>query len=299
MELRQLECVVAIAEEGTFTRAALRLRVAQPAVSQQVRRLERELRRQLFDRADRPVRLTPAGVAFLPFARSALQAAVDGRDAMASLEGTLTGRLAVGTVQAPPPSLPDLLGRFREEHPAVEVSLRVAHAEELAEQAAAGALDLAVIGIGGQRLPAALATKLLTSEPMVLAVAASHPLAAKTTVTPAALRDQPIVTLPTGSGLRTLVESVCARSGFMPTVRAETDDLFLAADLVRHGLGIALLPESIASRHRDGLHLLSVRRPSLRRRLVLAWPRGRPSPTADAFLSLASDHHRHRVAAPP
>src|SRR4029453_5988592 len=94
MELRQLECVVAIAEEGTFTRAALRLRVAQPAVSQQVRRLERELRRQLFDRADRPVRLTPAGVAFLPFARSALQAAVDGRGAREWLEGTLTGARA-------------------------------------------------------------------------------------------------------------------------------------------------------------------------------------------------------------
>ena len=120
---------------------------------------------------------------------------------MASLEGTLTGRLAVGTVQAPPPSLPDL-GRFREEHPAVEVSLRVAQAEELADQAAAGALDLAVIGIGvgGARRACHKAAHQRADGPRR---GGQSPMASKTTVTPAALRDQPIVTLPTGSGLRT------------------------------------------------------------------------------------------------
>lgn len=294
MELRQLEYVVAIAEEGTFTRAALRVRVAQPAISQQVRKLERELGQQLFDRSDRPARLTAAGASFLPYARGALDAAADGRDAVRSLAGTLTGRLAVGTVQAPPSFLPGLLGGFHEQYPALEVTLRVGHAEELGARVASGMLDSAVIGLGGQRIPPGVATRLLTSEPMVLAVALDHPLAGRATVTPAALRDQPLVTLPAGSGLRTLVESVCVKAGFTPLIRAETDDLNLAADLVRHGFGIALLPESVAARHRDGLRLLAVRRPSLRRRLVLAWPRSRATAAGTAFVSFATRFAQQR-----
>jgi DNA-binding transcriptional LysR family regulator len=288
MELRQLEYVVAIAEEGTFTQAAVRVRVAQPAISQQVRRLERELGRRLFDRSGRPVRLTPAGVAFLPFARAALDAAADGRDAVASVEGTLTGRLRIGTVQAPPPFLSDLLGQFRADYPGVEITLRWEHAEELAGQVSSGALDAAVIGLGGQRIPPGVATRLLSSEPMVIAVGKDHPLAGRATTTLAALRDQPFVTLPAGSGLRTLVESVCVRAGFTPIIRAETDDLFLVAELVQHGLGIALLPRSVARRHADGLHLLRVQRPSLRRRLVLAWPRRQATAAGVAFRRFAS-----------
>jgi DNA-binding transcriptional LysR family regulator len=288
MELRQLEYVLAIASEGTFTRAALRVRVAQPAISQQVRRLERELGRRLFDRSGRPVRLTPAGIAFLPFARAALDAAADGRDAVASVEGTLTGRLRVGTVQAPPSFLPDLLGQFHEEHPGVEIAVKWEHAEELAGQVASGALDAAVIGLGGQRLPAGVATRPLTNEPMVIAVGRDHPLAGRSVATPAALRDQPLVTLPAGSGLRTLVESVCVRAGFTPVIRAETDDLFLVTQLVQHGLGIALLPESVATRHGNGLHLVRVRRPSLHRRLVLAWSRSQETAAGVAFRRFAS-----------
>src|SRR5215213_6125008 len=104
MELRQLQYLVAVAEEASFTRAAARVRVAQPAISQQVAQLERELGERLFDRSDRKVRLTAAGEAFLPHARAALGATVAGRDAVRSLTGLLAGRLVVGVVQVPPPA---------------------------------------------------------------------------------------------------------------------------------------------------------------------------------------------------
>ena len=97
MELRQLTYFVAIAEERNFTRAAERIPIAQPAISQQIRRLEAELGEPLFLRDRRGIQLTPAGQALLPHARSALPAAVGGRDAVAALSGLLTGRLTIGS----------------------------------------------------------------------------------------------------------------------------------------------------------------------------------------------------------
>src|SRR5258706_3543909 len=119
MELRQLQYVLAAAEEASFTRAAARWRVAQPAISQQIAQLERELGEKLFDRSDRRIRLTPAGEAFLPFARAALRATSAGRDAVASLGGELAGQLMVGTIPAPPGWLIGHLREFQDLHPQV------------------------------------------------------------------------------------------------------------------------------------------------------------------------------------
>src|SRR5262252_6437062 len=111
MELRQLAYFVAVAEERNFTRAAERIPIAQPSISQQIRRLEAELGEHLFIRDRRGIRLTPAGQALLPHARTALQAADGGREAVAALSGLLTGRLAVGLVHPlPDRRFPRLLG---------------------------------------------------------------------------------------------------------------------------------------------------------------------------------------------
>src|SRR5215468_2316603 len=118
MELRQLRYLIAVAEEASFTRGAARVHVAQPAVSQQIAQLERELGDKLFDRSDRQVHLTPAGEAFLPYARAALDAALDGRDAIVSMRGVLTGQLAVGTIQSPPEFMIRMLGEFQRLHSA-------------------------------------------------------------------------------------------------------------------------------------------------------------------------------------
>src|SRR5437016_2911419 len=114
MELRQLEYFVAVAEEANFTRAAGRLHVAQPGVSAQIRRLERELGEELLDRSERAVRVTDVGAAVLGYARAAL-AAVDGaRRAVDELTGLVRGHVAVGTVTSHNAGLPSLLASFHE-----------------------------------------------------------------------------------------------------------------------------------------------------------------------------------------
>lgn len=287
MEVHQLRYAVAVAEEASFTRAAARVHVAQPAVSQQIAQLEAELGERLFDRGDRRVRLTAAGEAFLPHARACLAAILEGRDAVRSLHGVLTGRLALGTVQSPPESVVELTGRFQREHPKVEITLRVGHSDELAAELAAGTLDAAVIGLGGQRLPAVIASRELATEPLVVVVADDHPLARHDSVDLAALDGQPILTLRRGSGLRTLLEASFARAGLTPRVQAETDDVLLLTDMARYGLGVALIPRSVAERAAGPVKLISLRPPSLRRQVVLAWHRQHASAAGRAFLAFA------------
>ena len=285
MELRQLRYLVAVAEEASFTRGAARVHVAQPAVSQQIAELERELGDKLFDRSDRRVHLTPAGEAFLPYARAALDAALDGRDAIVSMRGVLTGQLAAGTIQSPPEFAVRLLGEFQRLHRAVDLSIRVAGPEALTADVAAGALDVAIIGLTGRPLPAAVATRALATEPLVVAAAPDHPIAAKSSVTLDELRDEPIMTLTHGSGgLRTVLETACEQAGFTPMIRAETDDLTLLAGFARHGLGVALLPQSAAQRAQQPLATATLE-PTLTRRTALAWNRRRTSAAGQAFLA--------------
>ncbi|GAA3263547.1 LysR family transcriptional regulator [Nonomuraea helvata] len=292
MELRQLRYLVATAEEASFTRAAARVHVAQPAISQQIAQLERELGQQLLDRSDRRIRLTPAGAAFLPYAQAALDAAAAGRDAVDSLRGVLAGKLAIGAVQSPPEPLIGLLGDFQRRHPRVDITLRIGHPKDLAADVASGTVDAAFIGITGQQLPAVLATRDLYTEPLVVAVADDHPIARHADTTLNALRDEPIVTLTHGSGLRNLLDTACVRAGFTPHIRAETDDVTLLADLVHHGLGIALLPSSVAERSTRQLTTVALRSPALQRRIVLAWHRHRSTEPGRTFLEFAETSSR-------
>src|SRR4051812_1957620 len=123
MELRQLAYVVAVADEGSFTRAAAREHVAQPGVSAQVRRLERELGQALFHRGPGPVTPTAAGEAVLPFARAALAAAAGVRDAADEIAGLVRGRVALGVVPSVSGRLAGALAGFRTDDPGVEITL--------------------------------------------------------------------------------------------------------------------------------------------------------------------------------
>ncbi|MGP4103847.1 LysR family transcriptional regulator [Nonomuraea sp. KM90] len=297
MELRQLRYTLAVAEEGSFTRAAARVHVAQPAISQQIAQLERELGEKLFDRTERQVRLTAAGQAFLPHARAALQAAATGRDAVTALRGVLAGHLTMGTVPAPPATLLDRLGHFQRRHPRVRLTVRTGDPEQLVQQVVAGDLDTALIGTAGprlpagptgQRLPATLAAREFGHEPLVIAVAAGHPLAASADAALADLHEQPLVTLTPGTGLRAALEHACAEAGLAPDVRAETDDLALLAELVEHGFGIALMPRSAARRLGPRLVSLPLRHPALGRPLTLIWRRDHITAQARAFLETDS-----------
>jgi DNA-binding transcriptional LysR family regulator len=295
MEFGQLRYVVAAAEERSFTRAAERVHVAQPAVSQQIAQLERELGAKLFDRSERRIRLTPAGEAFLPHARAALDAAGAARDAVTSLRGELAGQLTIGTIPSPPEWLLRQLGLYRRRYPRVRLTLRTGAPEALADEVTGGTLDAAIIGVSGGRLPAGpagqrlrstLATHTIATEPVILAVPRDHSLADATEISLWSLRDEPILTLTPGRGLRAVLETACAEAGFTPHIHAETDDLAVLADLVAHGLGVALLPRSAAERAPHDLVIVPLRDLTLDRPMVLIWHRRRVAAPGRAFLEL-------------
>jgi DNA-binding transcriptional LysR family regulator len=284
MELRQLEYFVTVAEEGNFTRAAERVHVAQPGVSAQIRRLERELGQELLDRSGRSVRLTEVGAAVLPYARAAL-AAVDGvRLAVDELTGLLRGQVAIGTVTSHSFDLPGLLADFHEDHPAVRITLAESESDELVEALRTGRLDLAIISVG-RTPPPGLDICVLTDQAIIAAVGHDHGLAVQSTVSLDSLRGRDLISLPRGTGVRARLDEACAAAGFTPKIAFEAADPGVLAQLAARGLGVAILPESLVRARPDQLHPVTIARPALRGRLVFAWrTEGPRSPAARAMI---------------
>jgi DNA-binding transcriptional LysR family regulator len=301
MEIRQLQYFVAVAEEASFTRAAARVHVAQPGVSAQVRRLEAELGQQLLDRSGRSVTLTEVGAAVLPFARAALGALHGARLAVDQLAGLVRGQVTVGMVSGCAlPSLAELLSDFHGRYPGVTIALTEDGSDRLVEQLRDGTLDLALIGAAG---PAAegLETVVVLEDELVAAVSPDHTLAAERSITLAQLREQPLISLPPGTGVRAALDAACADAGFTPRIVLEASALPMVAQLAQRGLGVAILPASAAPAAPGGsaapgapgapggaVHALTIGEPRLRSRLELAWkPSAAHSPAAAALITRA------------
>jgi len=291
MELRQLAYFLAVAEERNFTRAAQRIPIAQPAISQQIHRLESELSEKLFVRDRRGTKLTAAGEALLPHARAMLASAEHAREAVGALSGLLTGHLAAGFVQPlPDRRLVGLLGEFHRRHPGIELRLIEDETDALLAALGAGDLDVALIGLGRyDRLRPDVASRLVAREPVVVAAHPQHPLAGRGSIALQALRDAPMVTFTQASKQRSNLEAACRAAGFAPRIVAETSDLGVIVQLVQQQIGVAVLPRSAL----DGvttLTQLSLTRPRLARRIVLAWRPANSPPAARALLALAQQH---------
>jgi DNA-binding transcriptional LysR family regulator len=247
VELRQLATFVAVAEEGSFTRAADRLHVVQSAVSAGVRNLEKEFGVTLFDRSTHRVELTDAGRALLPEARATLAAAQAARDAVDEARGGLRGKVLLGTMQAQGMRAVDLAGilaAFRADYPAVEVELRHGGSSEMAHEVREGRLDLAFVALPGDG-PSGLELFPLAREPIMLAVPAGHPLAGRADVELSALRDETLIDVPTGWGIRIAVDRSFADAGVPRTVTYEVNETATMIDLISNGLAIGLLPRSL------------------------------------------------------
>jgi DNA-binding transcriptional LysR family regulator len=254
---RRLGYFVAVAEELSFTRAAQRLHMAQPPLSQQIALLEKEVGTPLFDRSRRTIRLTAAGAALLPEARRLL-ADLDETVRMVRRVGDGTvGRLAVGFVpSAINGVLPDLLREFRATHPAVELTLREMAPDALLRAVHERRLDVAVL-----YLPISepdLAHRRLASEELLLALPAAHPAAAAPTVALTDVAGEPFV-LPERHdvpGLHAAITALFDGSGITPRIAQRGVWLIQTVlGLVAAGIGLAVVPSSAAALGRKGVTL--------------------------------------------
>jgi DNA-binding transcriptional LysR family regulator len=246
VELRQLEHFVATAEEGHFGRAADRSNIVQSGLSASIRSLERELDTRLFARTTRRVELTESGRALLPEARRVLAATASAVEAVADVEGLQRGTLSLGIMQSlVAVRLPALLARFHSIHPAIDIRLRQAGTVALLQEVREGRLELAFASFPATT-PAGLVGHELLDETMTLACAPDHPLAESGSVSLAGLREQDFIDGHQDWGIRIANDRAFAAAGVERHVAFEINDLQTILDLVAAGLGVAILPRSLA-----------------------------------------------------
>ena len=292
MEFRHLRYFVAVVQERQFVRAAAELHVAQSALSQQIRDLERELGTELLYRDRRGVTPTAAGVVLLGHARSLLAGEERARAEVAQLTGLVTGRLAVGSGSPTGPvPMPATLVEFQRAHPQVQIALRDAPSDELVRLLLDGQLDVALLSFGTEHLPRRLEATVVTHEELVVLVPSTHPLASRQAATLADIADEPFVAWTRGSGMRDTIDDGFRALGLRrPPVSAETIDPFAILELVGGGLGCSIVPTSIAEHAGRDIRVLTLRDSPIRRTISIAWvPERRSLPALDAFLELAAD----------
>lgn len=274
MELRQLEYFVAVVEAANFTRGADRVGISQSGVSAQIRRLETELGQPLLDRSERTVRPTAAGAAVLPHARAVLAAVASTRLAVDDVVGLVRGTVTVGMVTAcSVTGLFEGLADFHAAFPGVEITLVEGRSDQLVDEVRSRQLDLALAGsVGG--LPAEIDHHVLADERLVAAVHHGHPLADRTTIAVSKLCREPLISLSSGSGVRTAFEQACAARRLEPRLAFEASGPDVVADLAGRGLGVAVLSESMVAGHRATLHPMAIVDPVIRSQLGLIWRRG-------------------------
>ncbi len=247
MELRQLEYLLAVAEEANFTRAAERVHISQPGISAQIRQLENDLGATLIDRSGRTATLTAAGEAVLVHTRAALAAAESVRRAVDEVNGLIRGRLTLGMVTACTVTpLFNALSTFHVSHPGVDIALIEDNSDRLIEYVLGGKTDLALVGAPG-RPPSGVDALQLVSERLVAIVPTGHPLAARARVTLEDVSAYPIVCLPKGTGIRSVFDQACAAMGLRPDIALQASAPGAVTDLAVRGLGVAVLSESIAA----------------------------------------------------
>jgi DNA-binding transcriptional LysR family regulator len=278
VQLNQLAYVLAVAEEGTFTRAAARLHLAQPSLSRQIRLLERELGVQLFNRGPGQglVTLTADGAALLPFIRRVLaDVAATGAEAR-SLTGMARGRLSIGAT----PSLitrvlAPALVEFQASHPGIDLLVVEAGSHQLVPQLASGEVDLALV-VQPVTDPL-VATTPLFRDPLVLAVAPEHPLAARRRVRVADLDGVSLVMFREGYDLRSVTLDACRDAGVAPHLVSQGGEMDGVLAFVAAGLGAAVVP-AIAMPSDGSLTAIPFTRPGLSRTVALAHRNDRPLP---------------------
>ena len=291
MELRQLRYLLALAEERHFTRAAAREHIAQPALSQQIRRLEDEIGLALVQRTTRRVALTEAGELLVARARRILAEVDAAQTELQGLRGVQTGHVTVGAMHTMGPVDVSLaLAIFHERHPGVELTVREQSSEELAEMLRVDELDLAFLSVTERIESHGLGLQQLVCEELVAVLPTNHRLARRRRVRMAELSDEEFISYRDGSRLREVLVSAGRAAGYEPRVTLESNESQRIRRLVARGLGVAILPRSDAEGPGDEIAVVTLISPGLTRDITLAWRQGRGhAPAAAEFLELARE----------
>lgn len=291
MELRHLRYFVAVAEELHFSRAAARLHISQPPLSQQIQALEDELGVKLFERRRSGVLMTDAGHNFLrqvyvvleQVERAVSVAQRAGRGEVGVLEIGFTGSMPFSEV------MPRVLHDFRATYPRIQLHLRELPSRGQIEDLAADKLDVGFIRPTQHDQYTALETRILLSEPLVVALHASHPLARKPGLTLAMLADEPFIVYSRwlGSGLHQQVLGLCLKAGFSPHIVQEVHEMPTIIGLVSAGIGVGLVAASMERTQTPYVTFRHLDDAAASSDVLLAWRRNNRSPLVANFVNAA------------
>jgi len=259
MELRHLRYAIAIAEAGTVTRAAERLGMQQPPLSQQLRDLERELGFSLFERSRKGVELTAAGAVFLEEARRVLEQAERAKERAAQTAAGIEGTLAIGFTSSAAMGriAPEMVAAYRALYPRVQLSFSDGNAGALTQAVLRSSLDVALVRAPVLAVPEIRCDKLL-EESMLVALASSHPLARtasrrQRSLSLEALVNEPFILVrrPGAPGMYANFVAACQAAGFVPRIAHEVESMLTNLLLVAAGVGVTVVPASMRGIHDD------------------------------------------------
>ncbi len=273
MEFHQLRYVCAIAETGSFSRAAERCQIAQPSLSQQVLKLEEDLGTKLFDRLGRSVRLTEAGRAFIPHARSILEQIETARSSVADKNMDVRGSVSVGAIPTIAPYLmPRFTAAFAKKYPDAKLRIVEETTPVLVESLRDLSLDLAILALPLRHKDLELFP--IRTEPLFAVVPKDHPYAGAESLALRDLRGEPFVMLRDGHCFRDLSIAACTHARITPNIAFESAQFSSLLGMVTAGVGISLVPEMAIDRN-AGCRYVRISDPRATRTIVAAILRGR------------------------
>jgi DNA-binding transcriptional LysR family regulator len=291
MELRHLRYFVAVAEELSFTRAAERLHIGQPPLSQQIQALEHEIGARLFERNKRRVLLTEAGRLFLADARRMLALGEQAKETARRAHLGETGELRVGFTFSTPftPLFARVVRRYRQQYPGVRLTFHEIPTQPQLAKIEARELDVGFVRPGPMPLPRTVALTMLRQDPLRLVLPADAPLARQKKIAVKDLADQAFVVFPekTGTGIYHQIFDLCRAAGFVPQIAMEAGEPSTIIGLVAAGCGISVLPSSFEGIHMDGIVYRPLADPEATTAMLLARHAEGGGPLVDAFVALA------------
>lgn len=286
MDMRHLRCFVAVSEELHFGRAAERLHLTQPPVSLAIKELEEELGVTLLERSSRRISLTRAGEDALRDARAVLAAADTMRRRAREAAQGLMGTLSIGFISLPAYSfLPPTLRGFTEDYQRVKISLQEGTTDQILHEVESGTLDVGMV-FRIPDLPAALHSRLVHTEPLVVALPESHPLASSSRVALEKLSQERFLGFERHQGplMFDAIVATCMRHGFSPKM-FPARQMHTIVSLVSGGIGVALVPGSVKALHREGVVYRDMKGERTIVETIAVWRRSDNSPLVKALLT--------------